>query len=125
MATFMDFYVAQISNLHSQLTSKFLQWFYTAKYRKSVTCLTLTSDNKFLISGASDGEIYIWDAAEHKPLKSFHIHKSAVTNLVPISRPLNLYGLNANLERIEKVEVPRFQKWVCVFGSRCHDKKTE
>ena len=75
----------------------------------------MTSDNKYLITGSVDGEIYVWDSATHKTIKSFHIHKAAITNIVPITRPINLYGLNANMENVEKVEVPHFQRY-----SICH-----
>jgi len=70
----------------------------------------LTEDNKYLISGASDGEIYVWCGIQHKALKSLHIHKGAITNIVPITRPLNLYGLNANAENLGYLKIPHFQK---------------
>ncbi len=73
--------------------------------------MSFTADNRFLVTGANDGEIYVWCGTEHKALRSLHIHKTAITNIVSVPRPLNLYGLNANAETVERLEIPYFQKY--------------
>jgi hypothetical protein len=84
-------------------------------------CLTL--DGQYLISGDAVGHIYIWNMEKIDPqsgmpkLKLFDLHKpkngkegSAITNLIPINRPLNLFGLKANMKNYQPLEVGQFQK---------------
>ena len=78
--------------------------------RASITAVALTIDNKYIVSGAINGEIFVWDKLQNKNLKSFHIHTTPITNLIPINRPRNLYGLNANMEHLEKMPLPEFEK---------------
>jgi len=78
--------------------------------RSSITAVALTTDNKFIVSGGTNGEILIWDKVEHKNIKSLHIHTKPITNIIAIGRPRNLYGLNANIENIERAPLPDFQK---------------
>lgn len=78
--------------------------------RSVITAVVLTTDSKFIVSGGSNGEILIWDKLEHRNLKSLHIHTKPITNLVAIGRPRNLYGLNANMENIERAAIPEFLK---------------
>lgn len=93
--------------------------------------MCLTFDSQYLVTGDSQGLIYIWNLlAEYHPgssplaspkgpnnnntsnLHTFELHKDkgAVTNLLCIYRPLSLYGLTANMKAYEPSEVKAFNK---------------
>jgi WD40 repeat protein len=72
----------------------------TLTHKKKITALTLSNDGTRLISGDSQGLIYIWLlTTEELTLKTFELHKDkgAITNLVALERPLSLFGLTANM----------------------------
>lgn len=66
--------------------------------------MTLSVDGSRLISGDSNGLIYVWLlTSEDLQLKTFELHKDkgSVTNLVALERPLSLFGLTANMAGYE------------------------
>lgn len=72
----------------------------TLTHKKKVTALALSTDGSRLVSGDSCGLIYVWHlATEDLQLRTFELHrdKGAITNLVPLERPLSLFGLTANM----------------------------
>lgn len=78
--------------------------------------MTLTVDNMQLVSGDSAGSIYIWNlnvdgdnsnGGQQNLLQMFELHRDhgAITNLVPLTRPLSLFGLTANMQAYEPGEL--------------------
>jgi len=70
--------------------------------------MTLTVDNLQLVTGDTGGSIYIWNLAvegdnsmggKANMLQMLELHRDygAITNLVPLTRPLSLFGLTANM----------------------------
>lgn len=93
--------------------------------------MCLTFDNQYLVTGDTQGLIYIWNVSqEHAGGSQFgspkagsigatntllhtmdlHKDKGAITNLLCIYRPLSLYGLTANMKGYEPHEVKPFNK---------------
>ena len=85
--------------------------------------MCLTSDGRFLVTGDAAGLLYLWQITGEPtskdqengpslPLKTFEIHKDRgqINNLVPLTRPLSLFGLTANLKRYEPGEMKSLQK---------------
>ena len=76
------------------------------------------------MTGDSGGSIYIWNlqvegdnssgaADRHSNLlQTFDLHKDhgAITNLVPLMRPLSLFGLTANMQSYEPGEIRALQR---------------
>lgn len=52
-------------------------------------------------------------------MKTFDLHKDkgAITNLVPIQRPLSLYGLTANMSGYEPNQIKNLQRQVTTYDS--------
>ena len=78
--------------------------------------MTFTVDNMQLVSGDSAGSIYIWNlnvdgdnsnGGQQNLLQMFELHRDhgAITNLVPLTRPLSLFGLTANMQAYEPGEL--------------------
>ncbi len=70
---------------------------------------------KYLVSGDSNGLIYIWstsDAQENPLISTYELHnnKGSITNLVPLLRPLSMFGLTANMKMYETPQVKPLQK---------------
>lgn len=96
--------------------------------------MCLTYDSQYLVSGDSQGLIYVWNISsdynqvpsnltsprsgalpqkpthDHSILTTFELHKDkgAITNLLCIYRPLSMYGLTANMKAYEPFEVKQF-----------------
>uniref|UniRef100_A0A7S3II69 Uncharacterized protein n=1 Tax=Strombidium inclinatum TaxID=197538 RepID=A0A7S3II69_9SPIT len=71
-------------------------------------CLSICGN--YLVSGDSTGLIYVWSTSEAKenPLIStyeLHKDKGSITNLVPMLRPLSMFGLTANMKMYETAQV--------------------
>ena len=88
----------------------------TLQHKKKVTALCLTVDGQFLISGDSQGLIYVWSTQSHFEslpdstdlkgsglITTFELHKDqgSITNLIALHRPLSLFGLTANMNSYE------------------------
>ena len=95
----------------------------TFTHKKRVTAMTLTVDNRQLVSGDSAGTIYVWNLAEEGDnstgdatrgslLQTLDIHAEygAITNLVALTRPLSLFGLTANMQAYEPGELRPLQR---------------
>ena len=80
--------------------------------------MSMTVDNYQLVTGDAGGTIYIWNlsvdddnsmgsSGRSKLLQTLDIHREygGITNLVPITRPLSLYGLTANMQGYEPGEI--------------------
>lgn len=83
--------------------------------------MALTVDNMQLVSGDSAGSIYIWNlnvdgdnsnGGQQNLLQMFELHRDhgAITNLVPLTRPLSLFGLTANMQAYEPGELKQLQR---------------
>lgn len=76
--------------------------------------MVLSVDNSQLVTGDTGGTIYIWNlnvegdnsGGSSRVLRTLDIHREygAITNLVPLSRPLSLFGLTANMQAYEPGE---------------------
>ena len=100
----------------------------TLQHKHKVTALCLTVDGQQLISGDQSGVIYIWStqnihsAEPGSPrndspkantniniglISTFDLHKDhgPITNLVPLIRPLSLFGLTSNMKAFEPGEI--------------------
>ena len=74
------------------------------------------------MTGDTGGSIYIWNltvdgdnstgVAQHNLMQSLDLHKDhgAITNLVPLTRPLSLFGLTANMQGYEPGELKALQR---------------
>lgn len=69
-------------------------------HRNPITCMSLTVDEQYLISGTTCGLLYVWNTLDMSLHHTFEIHKDkgSVSNILPIHRPLSLYGLNVNMK---------------------------
>jgi hypothetical protein len=94
-------------------------------HKKKVTSMCLSADGRFLITGDAAGLLYVWtisslgggpsDTVTNKdqdngptlPLRTLELHgkKGVITNLVPTTRPLSLFGLTANLKSYEPGQI--------------------
>jgi hypothetical protein len=94
-------------------------------HKKKVTSMTLSADGRFLICGDAAGLMYVWtvsslgggpsdtitdknnDNGPSLPLRTLELHakKGVVTNLVPLNRPLSLFGLTANLKSYDPGQI--------------------
>ena len=85
--------------------------------------MTLTEDNRQLVTGDTAGMIYVWnlavegdnstgDTKKNQLLQTLDIHVDygAITNLVALTRPLSLFGLTANLQSYEPGELKPLQR---------------
>ena len=96
----------------------------TLSHKKKVSALCLSVDGQYLITGDKQGLIYVWNAhsasiqtnqidpKENGLVSTFEIHKDKgqINNLIPIRRPLSLFGLTANMKAYEVNEVKPLQK---------------
>lgn len=84
----------------------------TMTHKRRITAMCLSRDGQLLVSGDSEGLIYVWHirdvgAGSGPPrLQTFELHKDkgAITNLVAFNRPLSLFGLTANMQGYEPGE---------------------
>ena len=85
--------------------------------------MTLTADNNQLITGDTFGTIYVWNLradgdnsgggqTQPKIMQTLDIHREygAITNLVPLTRPLSLFGLTANMQAYEPGDIRVLQR---------------
>ena len=105
--------------------------------------MCLTFDSQYLVTGDSQGLIYVWNVSlEHTggsgqtspragagksgELHTFELHKDkgAVTNLLCIHRPLSLFGLTANMKAYEPPEIKAFSKVQSEPGQDLESQKT-
>jgi WD40 repeat protein len=58
--------------------------------------MALTKNEKYLIVGTNDGILYSWDLDKDDSFVTLEIHKDkgAISNIVPIQKPLCMFGLN-------------------------------
>lgn len=91
----------------------------TFTHKKRITAMTLTVDDQQLVTGDSNGTIYVWnlavegdnsmgnDVREGQLLRTLRVHEDhgAVTNLIALNRPLSLFGLTANMQAYEPGEL--------------------
>ena len=103
----------------------------TLQHKKKVTALCLSVDGQHLISGDSQGLIYIWSTQTSETsqnqiqpsvnapngqgeglISTYELHKDqgAITNLVPLHRPLSMFGLTANMKSYEVQDICLLQK---------------
>ena len=83
--------------------------------------MCLSVDGQYLVSGDQSGLIYIWniskvhlsDDAQSGLISTYELHKDKgeITNLVAIHRPLNLFGLTANMKSFEVPPLVPLQKF--------------
>jgi ribosomal RNA-processing protein 9 len=50
-------------------------------HTKSILCVAVSSDGKFVVTGGADKKLIVWDAQTLQPLKVFTQHRDAVTAL--------------------------------------------
>lgn len=83
--------------------------------------MALTTDNEQLVCGDSGGSIYLWNLGvegdnsngnQQNLLTMLELHRDhgAITNLVPLTRPLSLFGLTANMQGYEPGDIKAFQR---------------
>ena len=65
-------------------------------HRNEITAMALTKNEKYLIVGTNDGILYSWDLDKDDSFVTLEIHKDkgAISNIVPIQKPLCMFGLN-------------------------------
>lgn len=87
-------------------------------HKKRITAMCLSKEGQLLITGDSEGLIYVWHVREATAqqnaasaisaprLQTFEIHKDKgpITNLVAFHRPLSLFGLTSNMQGYEPGE---------------------
>eukprot|EP00124_Ichthyophonus_hoferi_P004801 Ihof_evm2s582 gene=Ihof_evmTU2s582 len=56
----------------------------------TVTCLSLSYDATFLVSGGQDGAVIVWDIAYRQMLKAFRQHTGPITNILITTKPPGL-----------------------------------
>lgn len=93
----------------------------TLIHKKKVTALCLSVDGQHLVSGDQSGLIYLWsikqlhehDDAQSGLISTYELHKDKgmITNLIPIHRPLSLFGLTANMNSFEVPTIYPLQKF--------------
>ena len=104
----------------------------TLQHKKRVTAMCLSVDGQHLISGDSEGLIYLWSTSKNltenamaEPssgalsntsqglISTYELHKDKgpITNLVQLHRPLSLYGLTANMKSYDVQEIKALQKF--------------
>ena len=74
-----------------------------AAHNCKITTVALSSDSSFIATGDSAGLIIIWSTNLDK-LKESRIHKSAISNIFPCIRPIQLYGLSSNHKKFQMGE---------------------
>lgn len=69
-------------------------------HKFEITKMTLSKNEKILIVGTSDGVIYFWDLSKQDEFTTIEIHKDKgmITNLLPISKPFSMFGLNSKMK---------------------------
>lgn len=74
-------------------------------HRNEISCITLTKNERFLVVGTTDGVLYIWDLEEDDKFVTIEAHKDkgAITNILPITKPLCMFGLNCKLQDTLKI----------------------
>lgn len=67
--------------------------------------MALTKNEKYLVVGTTDGILYIWNVEEEEEFLTLEVHKDKgeITNIVPISKPLCMFGLNCKLQDTVKL----------------------
>lgn len=96
-------------------------------HKKRVSAMCLSKCGFYLISGDLSGMIYIWSSTANLNsdnneagssssglISTYELHKDggAITNLIPLFRPLTLFGLTANLKAYETPQIKPLQKFV-------------
>lgn len=76
-------------------------------HTKAVTCLSISLDEKTLLSGSDDENVMTWNIQSRSLLKSFR-HKAAITNATFILKPQAMFDRETKLELITK----NFQRMV-------------
>ena len=80
--------------------------------------MCMSIDGSKLITGDASGLIYVWSLKDQqtdsKPLKvqtsELHKDKGPITNLIPLQRPLSLFGLTANMQGYEPGDLKALYK---------------
>lgn len=85
--------------------------------------MSMSVDNQQLITGDTGGTIYIWNinvegdnstgkGPGSQLLQILELHKDygSITNLIPLTRPLSLYGLTANMQGYEPGDIKALQR---------------
>jgi pre-rRNA-processing protein IPI3 len=78
-----------------------------AGHSKAISCLSISVDEKTLLSGSEDENVITWNIQSRSMLKTFH-HKGAITNAMFILKPQIMFDREAKLELVTK----NFQRMV-------------
>ena len=86
--------------------------------------MTLTQDNQQLVTGDTAGSMFLWnlniegdnsgggEGSDRRLMQTLDVHAGhgAITNLVPLTRPLSLFGLTANMQSYEPGDLKPLQR---------------
>jgi hypothetical protein len=74
-------------------------------HRNEVSTLALTKNEKYLVVGTTDGVLYIWDLDVEDKFVTLETHKDKgeISNIIPITKPLCMFGLNCKLQDTAKI----------------------
>lgn len=74
-------------------------------HRNEISSMSLTKNERYLVVGTTDGVLYIWDLDEEDKFLTLETHKDKgeITNILPITKPLCMFGLNCKLQDTAKI----------------------
>lgn len=72
-----------------------------AGHSKAITCLSISLDEKTLLSGSEDEKVMTWNIQSRSLLKTFS-HKAAITNAFFFLKPQVMFDRDSKLELITK-----------------------
>lgn len=88
-----------------------------SQHRNEITCMTLSKNETRLIVGSSDGVLYIWSLEKEDEMKPLEIHKDkgAISNIIPIMKPVCLFGLKTKIRDTNKLPFLTTDTENCTF----------
>lgn len=74
-------------------------------HRNEICTLSLTKNEKYLVVGTIDGVLYIWDLEQEDKFVTLETHKDKgeISNIIAITKPLWMFGLNCKLQDTAKI----------------------
>jgi len=63
-------------------------------HKQQITCMCISIDGNFLVSGSSDGIIIVWECKSRQVMRQFTNHKGSISGIKILFKPFDLYDIS-------------------------------